>query len=69
MVTGWASTVVKLSFLFGILFIFLGLIGEYIGRILEQVRGRPMYIVADTIGVGEGRVAVTSDVTFLDKFK
>jgi glycosyltransferase involved in cell wall biosynthesis len=58
-VAGWASTVGILSFLFGILFIFLGLIGEYIGRILEQVRGRPLYIVADTIGVDERRTAVS----------
>jgi glycosyltransferase involved in cell wall biosynthesis len=58
-VAGWASTVGILSFLFGILFIFLGLIGEYIGRILEQVRGRPLYIVADTIGADERRTAVS----------
>jgi len=46
-VPGWTSTVGILSFLFGILFIFLGLIGEYIGRILVQVRSRPLYIVVD----------------------
>jgi len=46
-VPGWASTVVILTFLFGVLFIMLGLIGEYIGRILVQVRSRPLYIVAE----------------------
>lgn len=53
-VPGWASTVGILSFLFGILFIFLGLIGEYVGRILIQVRERPLFIVADRIGFGDG---------------
>jgi hypothetical protein len=53
-VPGWASTVGILSFLFGILFIFLGLIGEYVGRILIQVRERPLFIVADQIGFEEG---------------
>jgi len=50
-VPGWASTVGILSFLFGILFIFLGVIGEYIGRILVQVRERPLFIVADSVGI------------------
>jgi dolichol-phosphate mannosyltransferase len=46
-VPGWASTVGILSFLFGVMFIIIGLIGEYIGRILVQVRSRPLFIVAD----------------------
>lgn len=50
-VPGWASTVGVISLLFGILFIFLGVLGEYIGRILEQVRERPLFIIADDIGV------------------
>lgn len=50
-VEGWASTVGILSFLFGVLFILLGLVGEYVGRILEQVRRRPLFIVADRVGV------------------
>jgi len=49
-VPGWASTVGILSFLFGILFIYLGIIGEYIGRILVQTRGRPRFIVAESVG-------------------
>ncbi len=52
-VPGWASTIGIMSFLFGILFIFLGIIGEYIGRILVQVRERPLFIVSDTIGLND----------------
>lgn len=55
-VPGWASTVGILSFLFGVLFIFLGILGEYIGRILEQVRARPLFIVSERIGIREPTV-------------
>jgi len=50
-VPGWASGVAFVSFLFGILFILLGLIGEYIGRILIEVRRRPRFLVNARIGV------------------
>jgi len=56
-VAGWASTVGILSMLFGILFIFLGVIGEYIGRILEQVRGRPLFLVSESVGAVAEQVA------------
>ena len=51
-VPGWATTVSILSFMFGILFILLGLIGEYIGRILVEVRSRPRFIVSELAGMG-----------------
>ena len=49
-VPGWASSLAILSFLFGILFMFLGVMGEYLGRILVQVRGRPRFIVSESTG-------------------
>jgi len=48
-VPGWATTVGLISLLFGVLFILLGILGEYIGRILLEVRGRPRYIVSETV--------------------
>lgn len=48
-VPGWTSMVSILSFLFGILFILIGILGEYIGRILVEVRERPRYIVSEEI--------------------
>jgi len=50
-VPGWASAVSIISFLFGILFILLGLIGEYIGRILIEVQHRPRFLVSEVVGV------------------
>ena len=52
-VPGWASAVSVVSLLFGVLFILLGLLGEYIGRALVEARRRPRYVVADTVGLGE----------------
>lgn len=49
-VPGWASGVAIVSFLFGILFVLLGLIGEYIGRILIEVRRRPRFLVNKRLG-------------------
>jgi len=48
-VPGWASVIALISFFFGILFLFLALLAEYIGRILVEVRGRPRYIVSEVI--------------------
>jgi dolichol-phosphate mannosyltransferase len=49
-VPGWASILSILSFLFGMLFIFLGIIGEYIGRILIEVKQRPRFLVRERLG-------------------
>lgn len=54
-VAGWASTVGIVSLLFGILFILLGVVGEYIGRILAQVRERPLFIVSERTGIETDR--------------
>lgn len=50
-VPGWASGVSVVSLLFGMLFVLLGVIGEYIGRILIEVRARPRYLVREVAGI------------------
>lgn len=48
-VTGWASTVGILLFTQGVVMMILGLMGEYIGRIYEELKNRPAYIVQEVI--------------------
>lgn len=47
---GIFTIIVLIGFLFGMLFIILGIIGEYLARIYDEVKGRPVYIVKDKIG-------------------
>jgi dolichol-phosphate mannosyltransferase len=45
MLPGWTSLIVVILFLFGVNFIFLGIIGEYLGRIFIEAKGRPKYVI------------------------
>lgn len=49
-VPGYASIMVVVLFLGGIQLFFMGLLGEYIGRIYKEVKNRPLYVVQETIG-------------------
>lgn len=50
---GWTSIIVVLSLLSGVQLVTLGLIGEYIGRIYDEVKGRPLYLLSEKLGFQE----------------
>jgi polyisoprenyl-phosphate glycosyltransferase len=51
-VSGWTSIVLPMAFFSGSNMIAIGLIGEYVGKIYEEVKGRPRYIIEKITGTG-----------------
>jgi len=50
---GWPSVMTAIFFTAGVTNVAIGLTGIYIGQILLQTRGRPLYVVAATTGIPE----------------
>ena len=48
-VTGWASMMAVNLFFNGVVLMMLGIIGEYIGRIYDEAKGRPLYVVREEL--------------------
>jgi len=48
---GWASLIVSIAFLSGLIIFSQGILGIYIARIFEQVKHRPLYIVEEKVNV------------------
>ena len=46
--SGYATIVVLISFMFAMLFVIVGIIGEYIAILFAELKDRPIYIVKDT---------------------
>jgi dolichol-phosphate mannosyltransferase len=51
---GFTGLIVAVTFLSGMILFFLGVIGEYVGRIYEETKGRPQYIVGRRTGHASG---------------
>jgi glycosyltransferase involved in cell wall biosynthesis len=47
---GFTALVLLITFLSGILLFFMGIIGEYVGRLYEEVKARPLYVIGKTVG-------------------
>jgi dolichol-phosphate mannosyltransferase len=47
-VPGWTSLAVLVSFLSGVQLLTLGVLGEYLGQVLEEAKRRPLYLVAES---------------------
>lgn len=54
-VPGWATISASILLLGGLQLVFMGIIGEYVGRIFEEVKRRPLYLVREEINWPEDR--------------
>jgi len=50
-VPGWSSLIVSVWFLAGLIVFVLGVVGIYVGKVFEQVKHRPLYVVEKTVSV------------------
>jgi dolichol-phosphate mannosyltransferase len=53
---GFTALVFLITFLSGVLLLFLGIIGEYVGRIYEEIKARPVYVVNRIIDYAPSRI-------------
>ena len=60
-VRGWSSTVVITSFLIGINMLMTGIMGLYVGRIHNEVKGRPLYLVGNAVGFERDSAAAAQE--------
>lgn len=51
-VSGWTTIVVGMMFLSGMMMLSMGIVGEYVARIVEEVKNRPLYVVKRELGQG-----------------
>ncbi|MFB4163953.1 glycosyltransferase family 2 protein [Alteribacillus sp. JSM 102045] len=59
-VPGWTSMMVSIYFIGGLIFANLGVLGLYIGKVFNEVKNRPLYIVQESIGFEENNVNKTA---------
>ncbi|SFQ22095.1 glycosyltransferase family 2 protein [Salibacterium halotolerans] len=58
-VPGWTSIMVSIYFVGGLLFANLGILGLYMGKVFNEVKNRPLYIVQESVGFNEKNVEKT----------
>jgi polyisoprenyl-phosphate glycosyltransferase len=54
-VPGFPSLIISVMFFAGVQLISLGVMGEYLGRMYEEVKGRPLFLVAEEVGIERPR--------------
>jgi polyisoprenyl-phosphate glycosyltransferase len=54
-VEGWPTLMATVLFLGGVQLLVTGMLGEYIWRALDEARARPLYVLAETVGIDPDR--------------
>ena len=53
-IAGWTSTMVSIYFVGGVLMANMGILGLYLGKIFNENKGRPIYVVGETVNISRG---------------
>jgi len=64
-VPGWASLLVSTCLQSGVILMSIGILGEYVARIFEEVKGRPLYLVSDRFNCDSANLSAESTATSL----
>ena len=48
---GFPTLIISVMFFAGVQLLSLGIIGEYLGRMYEEVKGRPLFLVSEELGI------------------
>ena len=60
-VQGWTAIVIIIAIFASVQLLMIGILGEYIGRIYEEVKRRPLYIVSDTVNLPRERESIEEE--------
>ena len=60
-VPGYASLLVTIAFLSGVQLMVMGMVGQYVARVYDETRGRPLYLVREARGFGTWTNFATPD--------
>jgi dolichol-phosphate mannosyltransferase len=58
-VEGWTALMIAVLFIGGVQLVCIGILGEYIGRIYNEIKNRPLYVVQEYVGFTEDGPAMS----------
>jgi polyisoprenyl-phosphate glycosyltransferase len=65
-IPGWPTVVASMMFFAGVQLLFIGILGEYLARVYDEVKGRPPFIVADVVQPSAASATQTAALTSAD---
>jgi len=66
-VPGWSSLTVLVSLLGGATLVSIGILGDYLGKIYEQTKHRPLYLVSQTVNIGAPKCELAGELSIRDQ--